>query len=758
MEPFEQEYEEQVSLKEYIAIIYRRRWIIILSFIIVFISAIFYTLTTAPTYQASTSIMIERTGAMERTLFDINNLGNQNTLIANQIEILKSRRLAERVIKRLDLSDVRDSLRFFQPNEQGDYLSLRAAGGLIRNNMEVEPKRDTDILILSYQAPTPFEAAYVANAIADEFKRMNVEASRSEVTEMRDFIEERLAVKRQELRLSEERLRDYQEREKVASLDEETNELVSRLAEVESKLEEARVELHANLELKKSLEEQLQERKARLSGEISEISTPYLTTLQNQLAEAEAEKAIYLTAIESEQNIDKRNFEGKVRQYDERIKALRQKLKEEANKISTSNMVQDPLKLAQELVNRLLRVEAEIKASTAKIDALQDVVSSYDQRLKGLPDKVLQLARLERRRQVDEQTYIMLTQKLEEAKIQVAAKQKNVRIIDEAIEPFSPVKPNRKLNIMLGALIGIGLGVGIVFLMEYMDSTIRTNEELERMGFNIMATIPTIEIDKVEKKLERQMSGVMPMEARRIEARLITHFDPKSPVSEAYRTLRTNLQFSKVERDVKCILITSSGPKEGKSTTATNLAIAMAQSGQRVVLVDADLRRPVIHSIFDLDKDQGLTNFLMNTNTFEEVILDTFQENLSIITSGVLPPNPSELLGSAKMEELIQSLREAFDIIVFDSPPIIAVTDAAILSTKVDGTLLVVSAGQTNKEVIQRSQTLLQNVDTKILGTVLNNVSLEGGYGSSYYYYYYYQYYSKPGKGKRQKRSNRFSR
>ena len=292
----------------------------------------------------------------------------------------------------------------------------------------------------------------------------------------------------------------------------------------------------------------------------------------------------------------------------------------------------------------------------------------------------------------------------------------------------------------------------LAFLREYFDNTIKSHEELERMGFNIMASIPQIQMDKYEKKLERKLEKIGPVEGRKIESRLITHLDPKSPVSEAYRTLRTNLQFSKVDRKLKSILVTSSGPKEGKSTTAANLAIALAQIGQKIVLVDADFRRPVVHSIFGMKKDEGVTNYLMETIKFDQIVKPTFNENLFIICSGILPPNPSELLASKAMENLIDKLTKEFDMVIFDSPPVIAVTDAAILSTKVDGTILVVNSGNTNRDALVRCNTLLESVGTTPLGILLNGVNIEGMYGS-YYYYYYHHYYSKPGRKKKKSMS-----
>jgi tyrosine-protein kinase Etk/Wzc len=755
VDEFGQQVESQLKLTDYLRIIYRGRWIILTSFLIVFAASIYYTYITPMEYEASTTIIIESTGAMERSIFEMSYFGNQNTLIANQMEILKSRSLAERVVKRLDLSDVRDSLAIFQPNEKDEYASMREMIGIIQHSMEMEHKRDTDIITLTFSAGSPFEAAYISNVIAEEFQLMNAETNRSELTDLRRFIEDQLSKKWEELRASEERLREYQEKEHVASLDAETSELVTRLAEVESVYEQAQVELESNLEMKRSLEDQLDKRQQTMPKDLSEISTPYLLSLQTEIARAVAERTSYITALQAEgQTVNKQYFESTLKQYDDKIAALKQKLLEEANNITRSGMVKDPLQISQELIVKLLNIETEIKSSTAKINALQEVVSEYNAKMENLPVKVLELARLERRRKVDEQTYMMMTEKLEETKIQEAAQSRNVHIIDEAIEPLFPVKPKVKLNLLLGALIGLGLGVGATFLMEYFDNSVKTPEELERMGFNILATIPKIEMDRLERKIEQKMDRIGAQEGRRIESRLITHLDPKSPVSEAYRTLRTNLQFSKIDRKLRSMLVTSAGPKEGKSTTIANLAIAMAQIGQRVVVVDADLRRPIIHSIFALNKDEGLTNYLMDAISYEQMIKPSILDNLYVITSGILPPNPSELLASDKMQRLIEKLCEEFDIVLFDSPPVIAVTDAAILSTKLDGTILVISSGQTSHEALNRANTLLANVNSRMLGVLLNGVDVQGMYGS-YYYYYYHHYYSKPGKSKKRKRRSK---
>ena len=348
----------------------------------------------------------------------------------------------------------------------------------------------------------------------------------------------------------------------------------------------------------------------------------------------------------------------------------------------------------------------------------------------------------------------MMLSKLEETKITQAGKTGNVTVLDEAIEPVVPIKPNKKLNLMLGVLIGLGLGLGVVFVKEYFDNTIKTVDEVENMGFNLLGTIPVIEEDAVKKKRNRKWETLEEEEGQNIESRLVTHFDPKSPISESYRTLRTNLAYTRVDNKMKTILITSAGPKEGKSTTVSNLAITIAQLGSKVVLVDSDLRRPVVHAIFGMEKEDGLTDHIMGNVTYEKTLKKSLLPNLSIVTSGTLPPNPSELLGSQAMEEFIERLKADFDIVLFDSPPVIAVTDAAILCSKIDGAFLVVSAGTTNRDAILRAKRLLENVQAQVLGAVLNSVDIGGAYGSSHYYYYYHYYYgAHPKKGRRFKKS-----
>lgn len=294
-------------------------------------------------------------------------------------------------------------------------------------------------------------------------------------------------------------------------------------------------------------------------------------------------------------------------------------------------------------------------------------------------------------------------------------------VIEEATTPTSPMGVSWIMQVLLAAAIGMGLAVGAAFLIEYLDDTVKTPDDVDRvMDLTTLA-------------------GVSKIPGTRLQEKLITVHHPKSPISEAYRMLRTNLQFSSLDKPLRTLVVTSPNPVEGKSTTVANLGVVMAQAGMRVVLVDADLRRPVLHRFFELKNDQGLTTLLFDEGTSLDGYLKlTAVDNLQVLSTGPLPPNPSELLGSRRMATLIERLREEADVVLFDSPPSLAVTDASVLATQTDGVLLVTDAGRTRRSLAKQSVERFQQVGANLLGVVLNRIRPgRGGYHYAYYYYYY---------------------
>ncbi len=316
-------------------------------------------------------------------------------------------------------------------------------------------------------------------------------------------------------------------------------------------------------------------------------------------------------------------------------------------------------------------------------------------------------------------TYSSLLANAQQAKLAEAQATNNIVVSEPAAVPELPVRPRTLTNALLAAVIGAMLAVGAAFLIEYLDDTVKTADDINRVtGLSTLGAIARLR----EAGATRQ---------------LVAWLRSKAPESEAYRTLRTNIQFSSVDKPVKTLLVTSSSPGEGKSTTTANLAVVLAQTGQNVIVVDTDLRRPVLHKVFEVPNNTGLTTVLLGDPSQAAAHLQLTEiEHLSVLTSGPIPPNPSELLGSHRMTALVAALSTAADIVIFDSPPVLAVTDAAVLARQVDGVLLVADAGRTKEHALAVAANELQKTGGNLLGVALNRLDARRGY--NYYYYYYY--------------------
>ncbi len=608
----------------------------------------------------------------------------------------------------------------------------------LRKHLSVTPIRNTDMIEIKVTAPSPFEAAYVTNAVAKAYKEMNKAQSQSEVRQVKNFIEEQLTKMREELALSEENLKAYQQQAKVVALDRETEELVRKIAEFETVYNEAVTELEVQKHRLTYINQQLAER--NVNFDVETISTqPYLAELKKQIAEKEAGLASYMASMIEIGAFEQNKSEVQLRER--QVEALKKKFKEEIAKIAAGEFM-DPAQLAETLFSSKIEVETEIQSLIPRVEALQGILARYNRELELLPQKSLTLARLLRAAQVDEKIYLMLQEKYQESRITEVGQIGNVRIIDPAKEPKKPVAPRTKLNLILGLVVGLGLGMGIAFAIEYLDNSVRTMEDVERIGMTVMASIPYIKAEPTTGVFAKDGNGNGDPEVRSINERLVTQLKPRSPISEAYRTLRTNILFSSPGLPKKAFLVTSSGPREGKSTTVANLAITFAQMGNQTLLIDADLRKPIQHRLFGLEKSAGLTNILVGRAELDESIkIVEVLPALHVLSCGVIPPNPAELLGSEPMARLLERARERYSIVLIDSPPTLAVTDASILSPMVDGVLLIIRSGDTAREAAIRAHEQLKRVGAPVLGAILNGIAAEHVYGSYYQHYYYNDYY-----------------
>ena len=375
---------------------------------------------------------------------------------------------------------------------------------------------------------------------------------------------------------------------------------------------------------------------------------------------------------------------------------------------------------------------AATKASLSQqLDALNQQIQQTQAGINatGAPNSASEQAELGRLQSEITQlrtSYTTLLQSYENVRLAEAQSTSNILVVEPARVPTVPVRPKTVQNTLLAAVVGMMLGVGLVFLIEYLDDSIRSPEQITGLlGAPVIGVIARMNGGSHNENGNRSLIAVK---------------QPRSPVVEAFRALRTNIQFTSVDRPVRSLLVTSAVPVEGKSTVSANLAVVMAQAGLRVLLVDCDLRRPSVHKLFDQTNRMGLTDMMLQASAqWDSAAQPTQTPNLSILSSGSLPPNPAELLGSERLRQLLDRLRSNYDMVILDSPPMLPITDATVLARVVDGVLLVVDTGVTRVGAVLQSKELLERVGGRLIGVVMNKVA-KGVGGYSHYYHYYDQY------------------
>jgi len=729
--------QEQIDLRDYLRVILKRRWTIMTVFAIIVITVAIHTYTATPIYQATTRLVIEKENPNVVSIEEVMAVDSSGTdYYQTQYKIIESRSVARNVIKRLHLEDseeffpkpkdnlisnlkrsIRETIQYWkdsiesllktekeqkpaEPTEEYDPDSELVSGFIGR--IEVSPIRNSRLLDLSFEAKNPVLATKIVNTLARAYIDQNLEIKLRAVQDAVRWLHQRIEVERKKVEQAEQALLRYKKKHSIITDFTSDTEHVTaqKLAQLNAQVVDAesiRVEaetyywqalsLKGSPDMLDSIPEVL---KNELIREIKKMEVE-LYKRMSELSKKYGKNHPQMVAIESE------------------LKTLEKRKAKETNRVVNS-------------LNNQYRV------ALAKEDSLKAAFAKQKQESLDLNQKAIEYSVLNREVESARDMYDLLIKRFKETTLTEDMRTGNIRIIDRAEVPRVPVKPKKRLNLLLAIIVGLVAGIGLAFFFEYLDNTIKIPEDLKQ-HLNIAYLGPTPYIDskgKAHDKSDRTPG-------------LVCLHSPKSTASESYRGIRTNLLFSSAGSAPQVILITSPGPREGKTITTANLAITMAQSGSKVLVIDCDLRRPKIHKIFGVARDQGMTNLLVGSDGPERTVVQTQIPNLDLLPCGPLPPNPSEMLGSDRMADLIAQLRKRYDRILIDSPPITAVTDSMILSKYVDGVVVVIRAGDTVRDVARNSVNQLQAVGAHILGGILNAVDIGK---DKYYYYYYYQYYN----------------
>ncbi len=742
--------EKEINLLDYLKVLRKRRWLILAIFTIVVTVTAVGIFTVKPVFRGTATIRIDKENLQIvdfREIFTVN--AWDTDYYQTHYQILASRQLAKRVIHALNiyehpeflpgpetplqkvkssilnpLSRLKSTILDFayhlvapshksssealseevQKEPESDVNSPEtiketSAINQLLARLTIEPVKNTRLVRIHFDSYYPELTSQVPNAIATNYIKLNLENRFKAMEQAKEQLNQQLDVMRAKVERADESLQDFCEKHGFVFLDDkEKNVAFQRLADLNGALAKAESERMAKEALYKQTKK----------GDFDSIPSVLDNKLIQELKQTYLQLEVQYSKL----------FETFKPEYPEMVRIRKQ-----------METLQKRLNAEYGKYIHAIKMEYEYSLRRESL-----VRSAYEQQklvVSEMQQKGIQYNILKREAEINRDLYKSLLQRMKEAGIQAGITASNIQVVDQAAIPTRPYKPNIPRTMLWAVLIGLLLGAGIAFFFEYLDNTIKSSEEVEQLiRLPSFGMVPEISFEK-NRKLER--GKIYPVE-------LITFGHPRSMLSEVYRNIRTSILLSFSERPPKSMVISSPNPMEGKTTTAVNMAIAFSQLGSPVLLVDGDMRKPRIHKLFHASNGVGLSSFLSGNAELKSIIKSSSISNLFYIPSGPIPPNPSELLGSNLLKNMLQFLGRSFGQIIFDAPPVLSFGDSLILSNSVDGVVLVAQSGKTPREALNQSKNALFQVNAKILGVVINRVDLEH-IGHRYYNYYGNYYY-----------------
>jgi succinoglycan biosynthesis transport protein ExoP len=740
----------EIDLMESWRIILKRKWVVIIFTGALFFFTAVFTFLATPMYRSTATLMIEEETSRMLSIEDT--FGYQTPVTRDlrgfntQLKLLKSKSLAERVVQQANLQTRED---FKQANKtsrglfgtigyiitlgwlrsgskDGDQnpdspyatnpYSEDALG--IQKELNIKAIRDTKLVELSYTSASPYLAAEIVNTIAREFKKFSVNMRLQTTQQASDFLSDQIASLSLELDEKNQELQRYSKEKDIFLLNPTESTAINELSQVRTAYTNARLERIS----KQTVYQELQDLDADTIPQF--VDNPAIQQL----------KADYIRAKNDYEDIQKEYGPSHPRhiQAKSRLDSLRSDLE------NAVDVAKSDYETAMQRENRIFADLERQKENVVRTDS-----NAIQYRL--LRDEVEQIS-----------TLLSSLREKQQAAL-VSAKlggldTSNISIIDQGEIPERPISPKKGLNLFLALIFGGLGGVGLCFVLEYLDNSVKGPEDVEKLAaLPSMGVIPHVPIGEDKKQKKIQLASRLDyaddkkqdsyMEIGQFE--LINHHFPKISIAEDYRTVRTSILLSFADNPPRSILVTSALPKEGKSVTVANLAVAFAQLGERILVVDTDLRKPRLHQIFEIERQEGLSNFLTGSLAMRDAIQKTNVENIFLMPSGPIPPNPSELLNSKKMKQLMTESREGFDFVFFDTPPVLAVIDPLIVSALTDATMFVIKAGVTARKPFSNAIGELRKANANILGVLFNELKMKSGDLGfmDYYRYYRYEYY-----------------
>ena len=717
------------ALREYLRVLIKRKWLVISCVAIIFGMVALATMRSTRIYDAYGSIAINKTDPAILSLKDSANGGASDyydpTDLDTEVRILRSDLLALQVIKQLNLDKQPEfggtpetpsnTLGLTTDALQPDSEKTTALLAGFKGGLRVSLIPNTRIIEIHYRSPDKTLAANVVNTLITTYIEQNFKTRFESTMQASDWLSKQLVDLEMKVQTSQEKLVQYQKQHEILGIDEKQNITTSKLDELNKELTAA----ESDRMQKESIYRLVQ------SGDPDTAAAAAVSAaggsggagssgLMEKMREQQADLKIQVAQLSTQFG----NAYPKVVQLNTQLKEVDAQLQAEMTKVVS-------------------RVRSGYLASLQHESMLRQALDNQKQEANKLNESAIEYSLLKRDVESYRTLYEGLMEKLKEAGVTAGLRSNNIRSVDKARVPTYPSEPNVPRNLAFALALGLSTGIGLAFLLEGIDNTVRTPEQAQAISaLPSLGMIPMGSKSGIEAAAKR-----LTVASSREAVELVTQSRPQSQMAESYRALRTSLLLTSLGGPPKVILITSALPQEGKTTTSINTAIVLAQKGTRVLLIDADLRRPSIHKTLGMGPKTGLSNVLTGNATLQQaVVRSSILPTLFVLTAGTPPPNPAELLASSNMKDILAELREQYDHIVVDTPPTLSVTDAVVMSTRADAVVLVIRSGQTTKQALRRSRDLLMQVNARVSGVLLNAVDL-----SSPDYYYYYEYQGKYG-------------
>ena len=748
--------DDEIDLKQLAGTLFRYKWWVAGFTIICLAASLFIASMITPIYQSSGTILITD----DRNRFSSSGTDLSNVLstsfgvgtgsrLVNEIEVLQSRSTAAEIASRIMEQERMENGEVFPIlwrdfPEDSTIITSAELESRVHRRLEVErSNRDADIIRITYESPSPLEAKTLVDITMESYTDISARQNRTAANSALDFLQRERDNIRQQLEQSEIALRDYQSNTNLIQVDGQTQAVIERLTELETQRQQLRVQRVALNSSIESYESQLDQIRPGLAERLSDNVSGRIQRAQLQLAELRTEQSLMLQRNPGLRN----NPEAEPRYMGvlEDIETLRSEIQEMSNSLINADdsdvfigfLEQEDGGVTSRILD-LRRQLIELRIQESQLDAQEQVISERmaeeNEFFDGLPDNILELARLRREVQIQEEVFKTISSQYAETQLWEQTQFGAGRPIDFGTYPTQPVRPVKLLFALVGLVLGGIFSVGFVVTRETFHNQIDGAEKLKETGYPLLAVIPDFSKHVKENYKGSEFANV---KGKRVSTSWETLLNPISPIAESYRRLHNNVVFSNPDKKCQVIVVTSSKKSEGKSTISLNLAVSLAESGKKVILIDADLRRPNLHTLSGEERTPGLTGLFYKDLALEEAVVQTLAPAVHLITSGKEVANPAAVTQSRKLRNLVEALRKEYDHIIIDTPPYGIITDAAPLMQYADGVIVASRFNDTRSFELEQTLENLEQINADILGTVLTAYKHQK---SREYYYYNYKY------------------